>query len=154
MNVKNVHLFKYRLMPYEAMAQIFERRSDSYRSPRPFHIKTLTFITVHLTDLEDEMELWRLYVEDLDQWVLSYRALPSKLCNPVFFLTQSSSWNNFLYIQHLQQPPIFNSNETIRFEHRISLFSVCCKLMKFSLHLCLIITWYYYHQKATKQANE
>lgn len=26
--------------------------------------------------------------------------------------------------------------------------------MKFSLHLCLIITWYYYHQKATKQANE
>lgn len=39
MNVKNTHLFEYRQMPYEAVAQIFEHRSDSYRSPRPFHIK-------------------------------------------------------------------------------------------------------------------
>lgn len=57
-------------------------------------------MTVHLTDLKDEMELYRSYLEDLDQQVLSYRALLSKLfaiicklspnylqiiiCNPIF----------------------------------------------------------------------
>lgn len=126
-----------------------------YRSPWSFHIKTLTFITVHLTDLDDEMELCRLYL-DLDQRVLCYRALPSKLGNPIFswdcLLAESifcihNTCNNHLYLTAMRPLRLGTY-----FEYHLS--SVFCTWMKFTLHLCLVIKDAITPQKITKQANK